>query len=80
MIRQTMRSAALAVVGLLLANVAWGQPVLRQSASAMQYVAAEHFGGEARMVQVSNMDLDKPEDLDPPQRQTASSVPTWGST
>ena len=58
MIRQTMRSAALAVVGLLLANVAWGQPVLRQSASAMQYVAAEYFGGEARMVQVSNMDLD----------------------
>ncbi|MYF48980.1 MAG: hypothetical protein F4220_02350 [Gammaproteobacteria bacterium] len=62
MIRQTMRSAALAVVGLLLANVAWGQgPVLRQASSAMQYVASEYFGGEARMVQVSNMDVDRPE-------------------
>ena len=61
MIRQTMRSAALALVGLLLANVAWGQdPVLRQSSSAAQMVAAEYFGGEARMVQVSNMDIDQP--------------------
>ena len=66
MIRQTMRSAALAVVGLLLANVAWGQPVLRQASSAAQYVAAEYFGGEARMVQVSQMDLSRPEEAEPP--------------
>ena len=61
MIRQMVRSAALFAAGLLLANVAWGQPVLTQVSSAAQLVAAEYFGGEARMVQVSNMDIDQPE-------------------
>lgn len=61
MIRQMVRSAALFAAGLLLANVAWGQAVLRQSSSMPQLVAAEYFGGEARMVQVSNMDIVQPE-------------------
>ena len=62
MIRQMVRSAALFAAGLLLANVAWGQPVLRQVSSAAQLVAAEYFGGEGRMVQVSKMDLDSDTD------------------
>lgn len=57
MIRQMVRSAALFAAGLLLANAAWGQPVLTQVSSDAQLVAAEYFGGEARMVQVSKMDL-----------------------
>ena len=60
MIRQTMRSAALAVAGLLLASAASGQ-VLRQSSSAPALIATEYFGGEARVVQVSAMDLDRPD-------------------
>lgn len=59
MIRQTVRSFALAVAGLLLAGVAWAQdPVLRQVTSAAQLLASEHFGGEPRVVSVSKMDLD----------------------
>ena len=57
MIRQTMRSVALAAAGLLLAGVAWGQPVLTQGSSAAQLVAKEHFGGDPRVVNVSKMDL-----------------------
>ena len=62
MIRQTMRSVALAAVGLLLANVAWGQAVLRQVTSSdgmgnMIMVAAEYFGGEPRSVLLSKFDI-----------------------
>ena len=55
MIRQTVRSLALAAAGLALANVAWGQnPVLRQTASMPQVVAAEYFGsGDGREVLTS---------------------------
>ena len=60
MIRQTVRSAALFAAGLLLAGGAWGQApelTLRQVSSAPQLVAAEYFGGDPRMVQVSKMDI-----------------------
>ena len=57
MIRQTMRSVALAAAGLLLAGVAWGQPVLTQGSSDAQLVAKEHFGGDPRVVNVSKMDM-----------------------
>ncbi|MDE0214711.1 MAG: hypothetical protein OXN22_11575 [Deltaproteobacteria bacterium] len=46
MIRQTMRSLALAAVGLALAGGAWGQ-VLRQATNPAFMVAAEYFGASA---------------------------------
>lgn len=60
MIRQTVRSFGLALAGVLLAGVAWGQqdPVLRQVTSAPANIAAEYFGGEARAVLASKFDLD----------------------
>ena len=59
MIRQTVRSLALAAAGLLLSGVAWAQPpTLVQVSSGTQFVASEYFGGEARVVSVSKMDLD----------------------
>jgi len=59
MIRQSVRSLALAAAGLLLSGVAWAQPpTLVQVSSETQFVASEYFGGEARVVSVSKMDLD----------------------
>ena len=46
MIRQTVRSLALAAVGLALAGGAWGQ-VLRQATNPAFMVAAEYFGATA---------------------------------
>lgn len=61
MIRQTMRSVALAAAGLVLSSVAWGQgSVLRQvtsSDTAMIMVASEYFGGEPRSVLLSKFDI-----------------------
>lgn len=58
MIRQTMRSLALAAVGLALAGGAWGQ-TLRQSTSAAAMVAHEYFGASAgREVLASKFDVD----------------------
>lgn len=58
-----MRSVALAAAGLVLANVAWGQAVLRQVTSSdgagnMIMVASEYFGGEPRSVLLSKFDID----------------------
>ncbi|MCY4341687.1 MAG: hypothetical protein OXE48_10065, partial [Gammaproteobacteria bacterium] len=63
MIRQTVRPLALAAAGLLASGVAWAQTpdTLVQVSSPTQNVASEYFGGEARVVSVSKMDLDTPE-------------------
>lgn len=56
MIRQTVRSIGLAAAGLLLASVAWGQPVLTQTSIDAQYLAAEYFGDQgARVFQASKV-------------------------
>ena len=52
-------ATAWVAAGLLLASGAWGQaPVLRQVTSDAALVAWEHFGGEPRLVQASEFDLD----------------------
>ena len=61
MIRQTVRPLALAAAGLLASGVAWAQDAtdrLVQVSSPTQMIASEYFGGEARVVSVSKMDLD----------------------
>ena len=60
MIRRTVRPLALAAAGLLASGVAWAQAPDRlvQVSSPTQNVASEYFGGEARVVSVSKMDLD----------------------
>ena len=58
MIRQTVRSLALAALGLALASGAWGQS-LRQSASMPAMVALEYFGAAGgREIEASGFDLD----------------------
>lgn len=58
MIRQTVRSLALAALSLALASGAWGQS-LRQSASDAAMVALEYFGAAGgREIEASGFDLD----------------------
>ena len=74
MIRQTVRSLALAALGLALASGAWGQ-ALRQSASMPAMVALEYFGAAGgREIEASGFDLDS--GTDGQQRPYVALTPT----